>query len=468
MKELLLPKFNVIRAPSVFALTIAFLFCSGVKAQADTLNFDPQSGVLSYEISFERNLAIAEALECPPEALESGMLHAALRHMFLFLPLEASFTNGVETLQVRLVSSEREEAVLVLRAPLERIRETNRPFRVFMNSFASPKAGFCFALGPETLEVWLQTFGARGGELAYSDEVFEATKALLEEGPAAPLAGDGPPFPELVEPAPETPTLDTAVSGNASSDFEPVPFLSDSPIRSFEAPLEVLESDTDYAAIVETSQGRLSIDLFESLAPQMVNNFVFLARHHFFEGLPFHRVLEDFIAQTGDPEGTGLGGPGYVLGDEIIPGLSHSAPGVVSMVNAGPDTNGSQFFITFAPAPHLDGQYSIFGLVTEGLEVLQQLQRTDPSAPLAVATLDTSLALLVLQGVTLDENADAEVTLETYLTGALGAVPEVGERVNVGDYDLALGVNPQTGAEVIGFWSASDRILSVEILARPK
>ena len=450
----------------VFGIALSL---SLVQTQNDVVSFDAQSATLTYDISFERNLAIAEALECPPETIENGMLHAALRHMFLFLPFEASFVNGVETLQVRVVSVEQEEAVLLLRAPLETIRQTNSPFRVFMNSFASPKAGFCFALDTKTLEVWLQTFEARGGDLAFSPEAFSAVQAMLELGDSPLVVLETvPPVPEVTEPQPQGPELETSAPNAAPVAFEPLPYLSDEPIRNFDAPLEVLEAATDYVAVIETTQGTLSIDLFESLAPQMVNNFVFLARNRYFDNLLFHRVIEDFMAQTGDPDGTGSGGPGYMVNDEIIPGLSHSAPGVVSMANAGPNTNGSQFFITSAPALHLDGQYSIFGLVTDGLEVLEELQPTDPSDPLAVATLDTSLALLVLQGIMLDENADSNLTLEAYLTEALGAVPELGARANVGNYDIALGINPQTGGEVVAFWPPFDRITSVEILARPK
>jgi len=449
-------------------LALALIFLGHASAQNDAVDFNAQSATLTYDISYERTLAVAEALECPAETIENGMLHTALRHMFLFLPLEASFVNGVQTLQVRVVSTEQERAVLLLRAPLETIRETNSQFRVFMNSFASPKAGFCFALDLQTLDVWLQTFEARGGELAFSTEAFSSVETLLEQGTVASLEGDVLPVPEVVEPQIEGPQLETSVPSSAPRAFEPLPYLSDEPIRTFDAPQDVLEADTDYAALIETSEGTLSIDLFESLAPQMVNNFVFLARNRYFDNLLFHRVIEDFMAQTGDPDGTGTGGPGYVLNDEIIPGLSHSAPGVVSMANAGPNTNGSQFFITFAPASHLDGQYSIFGLVTEGLDVLEGLQRTDPTEPLAVATLDTSLALLVLQGITLDDEADSDLSLEAYLTDTLGAVPELGARANVGNYDIALGVNPQTGGEVVAFWPPFDRVLSVEILARPK
>jgi cyclophilin family peptidyl-prolyl cis-trans isomerase len=111
-----------------------------------------------------------------------------------------------------------------------------------------------------------------------------------------------------------------------------------------------------------------------------VNNFVFLAREGFYDNTTFHRVLEDFMAQAGDPTGTGAGGPGYRFQDEIVPGLEFDRPGLLAMANAGPGTNGSQFFITFEPVPWLDGRHTIFGEVLEGQEVLDQLTRRDPQA----------------------------------------------------------------------------------------
>ena len=178
--------------------------------------------------------------------------------------------------------------------------------------------------------------------------------------------------------------------------YSAVPYLSDEPVREFEAAEEVLEPNTDYRAILETSAGTVTIDLFEDRAPQTVNNFVFLARNHFYDGVLFHRVLEDFMAQTGDPTGTGMGGPGYEFDNEISPDLSHDEAGVVSMANAGPDTNGSQFFITFQATPWLDGGYSIFGEVVEGLDVLDALQRIDPQNPSDVAP-DTLERVTIIQ-----------------------------------------------------------------------
>jgi len=157
--------------------------------------------------------------------------------------------------------------------------------------------------------------------------------------------------------------------------------LSEGRETRFRNPEQVLEDSKDYRAVLDTSKGRIVVDLFQDEAPQTVNNFVFLARHFYYDGVPFHRVLEDFMAQTGDPTGTGRGGPGYEFGDETDNGLQHDHKGTLSMANAGPNTNGSQFFITFAATPWLDGKHTVFGRVIEGEEVLDSLQRVDPSRP---------------------------------------------------------------------------------------
>ncbi len=149
----------------------------------------------------------------------------------------------------------------------------------------------------------------------------------------------------------------------------------------FERAQDVLQPGTDYRALIHTSKGDMVIDLYQDRAPATVNNFVFLALERFYDGVPFHRVLDGFMAQTGDPTGTGRGGPGYSFPDELHPELRHDGKGVLSMANAGPDTNGSQFFITFDATPWLDGRHAVFGRVIEGHEVLDALQRIDPSRP---------------------------------------------------------------------------------------
>ena len=120
------------------------------------------------------------------------------------------------------------------------------------------------------------------------------------------------------------------------------------------------------------------IELFADKAPVTVNSFVFLAREGFYDGLTFHRVIPGFMAQGGDPMGDGRGGPGYAFADEFDPLLRHDRAGIVSMANAGADTNGSQFFITYGPAPYLDDAHTIFGQVTEGMDVVESLTPRDP------------------------------------------------------------------------------------------
>jgi cyclophilin family peptidyl-prolyl cis-trans isomerase len=147
-----------------------------------------------------------------------------------------------------------------------------------------------------------------------------------------------------------------------------------------EYPPTVIDEQKSYEALVVTEKGDIRLKLFAEEAPQTVNNFVFLANEGFYDGVVFHRVLEDFMAQGGDPSGTGSGGPGYQFADETDNGLTFDRAGLLAMANAGPATNGSQFFITFVPTPHLDGAHTIFGEVIEGMEVLDALTRRDPTA----------------------------------------------------------------------------------------
>ncbi len=134
-----------------------------------------------------------------------------------------------------------------------------------------------------------------------------------------------------------------------------------------------------YSATIKTDLGDIVVDLLADKAPNTVNNFVFLAREGYYEGVIFHRVIKDFMAQTGDPSGTGTGGPGYSFADEFHPDLRHNGPGVLSMANAGPNTNGSQFFITHVATPWLDDKHSVFGKVTAGMDVVLAIPERDPS-----------------------------------------------------------------------------------------
>lgn len=163
--------------------------------------------------------------------------------------------------------------------------------------------------------------------------------------------------------------------------YTQVPHLGGERVTRFDAADTVLEPGYGYRAAVDTDRGVLVIDLEQDRAPATVNNFVFLALHRFYDGVVFHRVLEDFMAQTGDPTGSGRGGPGYRFADEFHPDLRHDAPGVLSMANAGPGTNGSQFFITFTATPWLDGKHAVFGRIVAGTEVLDEITRIDPQRP---------------------------------------------------------------------------------------
>jgi len=136
-----------------------------------------------------------------------------------------------------------------------------------------------------------------------------------------------------------------------------------------------------YHARFHTEKGDINVKLHASKVPNTVNNFIFLAKQGFFDNTIFHRVISNFMAQGGDPTGTGTGGPGYRFTDEFHPSLRHDKPGVLSMANAGANTNGSQFFITHVPTPWLDNRHSVFGQVTEGMDVLLTIPPRDPQRP---------------------------------------------------------------------------------------
>lgn len=265
----------------------------------------------------------------------------------------------------------------------------------------------------------------------------------------------------VTEPLERPTALDNFGLGDA---FALVPYLSEEPVRSFEAAEAVLEPDLDYQAVIVTNKGSMLIDLFEEQTPATVNNFVFLARHHYYEGIVFHRVLEDFMAQTGDPTGTGSGGPGYRFEDEIVDDLSHDEAGILSMANAGPGTNGSQFFITFTATPWLDGAHTVFGEVVQGETVLDDLQRVNPQQPSAIVEADDTLADLAAQGVTLA--GETETTITEYLEETLGALPNTGQSFEVDGFSGVSGRINQTSA--YGFYPEPDLIERVYVLAAPQ
>jgi cyclophilin family peptidyl-prolyl cis-trans isomerase len=145
-----------------------------------------------------------------------------------------------------------------------------------------------------------------------------------------------------------------------------------------EAPSGKLDLTKSYVARFKTERGDFTSELFATDAPMTVENFVNLARAGFYNGTTFHRVIPGFMVQGGDPSGTGTGGPGYSFRDELSVKRRHEGPGVLSMANAGPNTNGSQFFITLVATPHLDGRHTVFGRVTSGMDVVTSIRERDP------------------------------------------------------------------------------------------
>jgi len=146
--------------------------------------------------------------------------------------------------------------------------------------------------------------------------------------------------------------------------------------KTYSAPPPMtIDTSKQYTATIETEKGNLVLELFASDVPMTVNNFVFLARHGFYDGLTFHRVVPDFVVQGGCPIGDGTGGPGYRFDDEITE-HTHVA-GALSMANSGANTNGSQFFITYTPQHHLDGRHSVFGQLVDGMDVMESIEQGD-------------------------------------------------------------------------------------------
>ena len=149
-------------------------------------------------------------------------------------------------------------------------------------------------------------------------------------------------------------------------------------------PAMQIDIDKTYLIKMETSRGTLELELYPQYAPITVNNFVFLTEQGFYDGVSFHRVIDNFVIQGGDPTGTGRGGPGYRFEDELVGNPLKHETGVISMANAGPNTNGSQFFITHAPQPHLDGKHTVFGKVVGGQDVIYEIQTGDEMTAVTV------------------------------------------------------------------------------------
>jgi cyclophilin family peptidyl-prolyl cis-trans isomerase len=162
-----------------------------------------------------------------------------------------------------------------------------------------------------------------------------------------------------------------------------------------ECPPMSIDPQKQYLATLKTEKGDIVIELLPEESPLAVNNFVFLARNGWFDGVTFHRVLPGFVAQSGDPSGTGFGGPGYAFVNETSPDLKYDKAGMVGMANSGKDSNGSQFFITYAPTPQLDGGYTIFGQVVSGMDVATNLTPRDPSTSFDLPPGDKILSVTI-------------------------------------------------------------------------
>jgi cyclophilin family peptidyl-prolyl cis-trans isomerase len=172
---------------------------------------------------------------------------------------------------------------------------------------------------------------------------------------------------------------------------------SSMPQMQWPSPPEMaIDPTRNYRATLQTEKGDIVLQLFAAEAPLTVNNFVFLARQGYYDGVTFHRVIPDFMVQGGDPTGTGAGGPGYAFSDEVDSGLAFDRPGLLAMANAGPGTNGSQFFITYTPTPHLNGKHTIFGEVLQGMDVALAIPPRNPQ--------NASAPGVAMQSVTISED----------------------------------------------------------------
>lgn len=227
------------------------------------------------------------------------------------------------------------------------------------------------AMTPETFKPWLKTQAAALGldidryerDLngdAVKDAVITATQASQQYGQV--------PLPLLL--------INGEIVKNPYIlvNLEQLIHLYALPARQFSTcPPVIIDPAKTYTATLKTSRGDVTVKLFADKVPNTVNNFVFLAQNGWYDNVPFHQVVPGFLAQTGDPSGTGMGNPGYFIPDEILPALKFDRAGMLAMFNVGPGSNGSQFFITLGPQPDLNGRYTIFGEVTGGLDILSGL-----------------------------------------------------------------------------------------------
>lgn len=231
-------------------------------------------------------------------------------------------------------------------------------------------------------------------------------------------------MPALAQDDPVSPS-ELDLSGTPSAICESATPAVEPENRSYTAPETVLEADVDYRAIICTSAGAIYLDLLEDFTPETVNNFVFLAEQNYYNNTIFHRVMEDFMAQGGDPTGTGTGGPGYQFADEFVSFIAFDRPGLLAMANSGPATNGSQFFITTAETPWLNGAHTIFGEVLEGQEeVVNNILLRDPQAGGDATTLD---AVIIIRDPELVESTyenTVEIATQETFVEALNLITE--------------------------------------------
>jgi peptidylprolyl isomerase len=194
----------------------------------------------------------------------------------------------------------------------------------------------------------------------------------------------------------------TATTGDAGSGETSTAGEGDTPMQWNQPPAMALEEGKDYGAVIKTSKGDITVDLYEGDAPNTVNNFVFLAQEGYYANVPFHRIISGFMIQTGDPTGTGSGGPGYRFADELPTNLNYTR-GTLAMANAGPNTNGSQFFICHADLTNgLPKNYSIFGTVTDGIDVVDAIanvpvgpsrsgEMSNPQQPVSIQSVEITV-----------------------------------------------------------------------------
>ena len=182
------------------------------------------------------------------------------------------------------------------------------------------------------------------------------------------------------EPGAVSPTSPPAALPTAPPTSPPAAEEQETPLHWSSPPAMEIDPSKSYEAVFMTEIGDFKVRLYPDKAPDTVNNFVFLANQGYYDNTTFHRVLPGFMAQGGDPTGTGTGSPGYTFQDEFDPDLQFDRAGLLAMANRGPNTNGAQFFITYGPTPHLTGLHTIFGEVVEGADVLNSLRLRDPLA----------------------------------------------------------------------------------------